>query len=186
MFIGMTGHTNIEKVKGKKIAGIGDTYDIESYESILIEIEKVLHNIATDYGIDFNNLTLVSGMARGIDEIFAEIAVRNNLDLVLSIPNSIYWHKNRDLSRGVRAQAIQYDRYLKYANTVSIIEVKKNYNGKEYQFANFARNQNIIDESNLVISYKAYDSTGTDDAIKAAKASGKYFGNVPDILKAVL
>jgi hypothetical protein len=186
MIVGITGHTNIEKASGKKINGVGAEYDLESYETVLADIEKVLHIVADEYQIAFNDMTLVSGMARGIDEIFAEIAVRNNLKLILSIPNSIGWHKNRNLSRGVRAQAINYDRYVKYVNTVSIVEVKKDYRGKVYQFANFARNQNIIDESNLVLSYKAYDSTGTDDAIRAAKDANKYFGNVPDILKAVL
>lgn len=183
MIIGITGHTNIEKATGIKLLESGEVYNQESVEFIIRQIELVLRGICDLYNTEFNDLTLVSGMARGVDEIFAEVAYRNQLKLILTIPNSIKWHKNRDRSRGVRAQAINYDRYLTYENTIEVLEIPKVYNGKVYKFANFARNQSIIDESNIVISYKSYDSAGTNDAIAGAKAAGKYFGNVPDLVK---
>lgn len=165
---------------------ISSEYDIVVYKKVYNEISEMVDRFCGKEQIKKENLVLISGMARGADEIFAIYAMKNNLPLILSIPASIEWHKNRGFSRGIRAQAIQYDEIVEYVQNrikdgcpySKINEIPKIYRGKEYKFVNFARNQNIIDESEYVISYKKRASVGTSDAIKLAEEAGKYYGNV--------
>lgn len=180
MKIALTGHTNIEKANNLKLLNNGEQYDPVAYKLTYDAMVQGLKDISADQGFDFNNLELITGMARGADEVFAMIALDFNLKLICSIPHSVQWHRNRDYSRGVRAQAIQYDKILSYCkkNNYPICEIKKNYNDKVFQFANFARNQHMVDSADFLISYKRYDSTGTDHCIDLGKSVGKYLGNV--------
>jgi len=180
--LGITGHTNVEKANGMIIEDNGTIYNDIAFKKVYKEINDMVKTLF----YKSENLVFISGMARGVDEIFAIYAMNHNIPLIASIPYSLEWHKNRGLSRNVRAQAIYYDKIISYINNridngcqfSKIVEVPKNYNDKEYKFANFARNQNIIDESEGVVSYYKYDSSGTKDAIKKAKKYKKYLGNV--------
>ncbi len=176
--ISITGHADIERCIFKKPKQEGQIYDKEAYDEVYKNIEKVINKLFPD-----KDITLISGMARGADEIFAKFAINNNLPLILSIPGSVKWHKDRGLSRGIRAQAIDYEDILKYKNIVKIYEVNKNYNGKMYDYVNFARNQQMVDISDKVLSYRIYQSSGTDNGIKVATEAKKYIGNIPDIAK---
>ena len=168
--IALTGHTNIEKALDLKlIDDTGQKYNQAAFS----EVFKMMSEKLSIY----DKPVLVSGMARGADEVFAFYAIKHNLELILSIPNSITWHKNRGLSRGLRAQAIFYDYILEY-NKLTIYEIKKDYNNNIYQFANFARNQHMVDISDGVFSFKSYESTGTNDCIKRAEEQNKYLGNI--------
>jgi len=170
MILSLTGHTNIEKALGKELIDKhGCKYNQIAFKQAFEIISKKI--------LEYNNPTLVSGMARGADEVFAFIAIYFNLNLILSVPNSVYWHKNRQFSRNFRAQAIFYDYILHYRN-LTIHEIKKDYNGEIYPFANFARNQHMVDISDGVFSFKSYESTGTNDCIKRAKQQNKFLGNL--------
>jgi hypothetical protein len=79
----------------------------------------------------------------------------------------------------MRAQAIFYDYILSY-DKLEIFEIKKIYNNKEYYFANFARNQHMVNISDGVYCFKSYNSSGTDDCIKRAKEQNKFLGNIYD------
>jgi len=147
----------------------GKKYNKEAFIKTYKMIEEALKG--------YKQITIISGMARGADEVFAFYAIKNNLPLILSIPNSVHWHKNRDLSRNMRAQAIYYDKILNY-NKLTIYEIKKDYNGNIFHFANFARNQHMVDIADMVFSFKSYNSSGTDDCIKRAKEQNKYIGNI--------
>ena len=175
MKITITGHTNIEKIHGYPVPENG--YNNDALAKTYNEILEGLKKFCETSSINFSDLTLVSGMARGVDEVFALIAMKHNLELILAIPGSINWHQNRGTSRGIRAQAVFYNEILMYKKISSIIEVKKTYNGLNFQFVNIARNQFMVDTSDYVFSYKAYDSTGTDDCITRAKKKGNYTGN---------
>jgi len=179
MKIAITGHTNIEKAIDLDLSyDHGQKYNKEAFDKVYKIVEDNLKLYCFNNKITFNELVLISGMARGIDEIFAILAIRNDLGLILSIPGSISWHKNRSLSRGMRAQAVYYDRILGYKNILEIVEVQKTYNGGKYHFVNMARNQHMVDISDGVFSFKSYDSTGTDDCINRATKSEKYLGNL--------
>lgn len=180
--ISITGHTNIEKACGlPMIDEYGHEYNPQALKEVYSNIERVILSIAEKHNIDVSNITLASGMARGVDEVFALFAIKNDMPLILCVPNSLKWHRNRDLSRGIRSQAIFYNQITRYSKIVSINEIKKQYNGKEYKYGNFARNQNLVDVADYVISYKCYDSTGTDDCIKRAELAEKYLLNVPNV-----
>lgn len=182
MILAFTGHTNLEKVHGYKLENNGAYYNGDSFNKTYSQLEKGLLNFCTENNLKLEDLTIVSGMARGFDEVVAIFAVRNNLDLILSIPHSVSWHQNRDLSRCVRAQAINYAKLLSYSKA-KIFEIKKNYNFQVFTYANFARNQHMVDIANYIFSYKAYDSVGTDDCIIRAKQQNKYIGNIYEGVK---
>lgn len=190
MKIAFTGHTNIEKVCGIEYDNSNllkyeahSQYDMDSYTIIFNRIHQFLLEFSFRFNIDIKDIEVISGMARGIDEIAALVAINLNLKLILAIPNSVSWHKQRPPSRGIRAQAIYYDYILNYSK-LEIVEIKKDY-GNGHPFANFARNQYMVDIADKVASYKVYDSTGTDHCIKAAIKKGNYLGNIPDLLKKI-
>lgn len=179
MKIAITGHTNIEKAVGLELKyPNGSNYDKNAFEIVYNEIESGLKLFCEKEKIDFNSLILISGMARGVDEVFAIVAIRNNLELILSIPGSIHWHKNRGLSRDMRAQAVYYDKILKYDKLIEKNEIGKNYNEETFYLVNLARNQHMVDIADGVFCFKSYDSTGTDDCIKRAKKKGNFLGNL--------
>lgn len=170
MKIAITGHTNIEKAVGMDLYHPnGLIYNDEAF--------KKVYRMIDDGMSIYKNATIISGMARGVDELFAFYAIKNKLPLILSVPNSVAWHKNRDLSRNMRAQAVFYDEILKY-NNLTIFEIKKDYNRGNYLFANFARNQHMVDIADGVLCFKSYKSSGTDDCIKRAKNLNKFLGNL--------
>jgi len=186
-FIGFTGHTNIEKANNKELLENGLIYNSEVFDFVREELKNAISNIKKDKKID--EYGIVSGMARGVDEVAAIIAMEENIPLILSIPNSVSWHISRPYSRGVKAQAINYSSILNYVKNriikgcpySKINEIRKEYIGKVYKYANEARNQNIIDASNIVVSYLKYPSTGTLDGIDKAKMKNKYYNNITDI-----
>ena len=179
MKIAITGHTNIEKATGLGLKEKnGKKYNKKAFDLTYKQIEDNLKLFCKKNNIKFKELTLISGMARGIDEVFAILAIRNNLKLILSIPGSIQWHKNRSLSRDMRAQAIYYEKILNYKNIESINEIKKDYNNGNFYFVNMARNQHMVDIADGVFCYKSYDSRGTDDCINRAKKKGNFLGNL--------
>jgi uncharacterized phage-like protein YoqJ len=184
--IGFTGHTNIERICKKELINCGLEYDLDSYNKIKSEIEKAIDIVK---GSD-TEYVIISGMARGIDELAALVCMERNMPLILSIPNSIKWHSTRGKSRNIKSQAINYSLIVKYVKDKisngckysKINEISSCYLGKTYKYANEARNQNIIDASTKVLSYLAYPSTGTLDGIKKAKQKNKYYGNIPEII----
>ena len=115
-------------------------------------------------------------MARGVDEIAGLVAMDKGLTLICSVPHSVEWHKNRENTSKGRVQAIFYDKFIEYPRS-SWVEIKKSYSGG-HQFANFARNCFMVDSATDVVSFKQYDSTGTDHCIKYAKKENKYIGNI--------
>ena len=120
---------------------------------------------------------IIVGMARGLDEIAGLVAMDMGLPIVCCVPHSIDWHKNREKTQKGYVQARFYDRFLNYPHA-TWYEIKKTYSSG-WPFANFARNAAMVDLADRVISFKCYDSAGTDHCIKLAKKAGKYAGNIP-------
>lgn len=181
MKLAITGHTNIEKIYNLPLPLHGQIYDKTSWDKLYSQLYFGVLNFLEEKDLSFSELTFISGMARGVDEVWASIAKHNNIPLILSIPNSIAWHKSRPFSRGIRAQAIYYDWILNY-DKLEVFEIRKDYNSpncsENYPYANAARNQHMVDISDYVFSFKSYDSTGTDDCIKRAQQLNKYKGNL--------
>lgn len=119
---------------------------------------------------------IIVGMARGLDEIAGIVAMDMDLELVCCVPHTIQWHSTRQPTNKGYVQARYYNRFLNYPKAFWI-EVKKTYSSG-WPFANFARNALMVDIANKVISFKCYDSAGTDHCIKLAKKANKYAGNI--------
>lgn len=182
MIISITGHTNIEKALGMELdSPNGVSYNKDAFYRVYSDILEGLNKFCKKNNIGLSDLTLVSGMARGVDEVFAFVAIRNNLKLILSIPGSTSWHKHRGFSRDMRAQAIYYDKILEYKDILEVVQVSKSYNNGNYHLVNLARNQHMVDISDGVFCYKSYDSTGTNDCIKRAKLQNKFLGNLSSL-----
>ncbi|QCT95034.1 hypothetical protein FE773_07470 [Caminibacter mediatlanticus TB-2] len=173
IIIGATGHIDIEKalnINPKK-------EDLSEYdENLLDNMYKKLDELLNG----LKNITFISGMARGWDEIIALFAIKNNYNLILAIPNSVKWHKNRIYKK--RVQAIFYDRILEYKKA-KIYEINKIYNDKFYYYSYFARNQFIVDNSDIILTFYGYKSGGTLDCIKRAKKLNKCIFNFYEIIR---
>ena len=168
--LAFTGHRDIEKAYGVENITV-ETYDKESFNKCYNVVKSYLESY-----IKVNKkVKVVIGMARGFDEVVGIVAMNLKLPLILCIPGSLEWHKNRKDSK--RVQAIYYDDFLNYKNK-EIFEVKKNYS-TGHRFVNFARNCFMIDISTDVVSFRHFESTGTDHCIKYAKKENKYRGNIP-------
>lgn len=170
--LAFTGHTNIEKCYG--MDQIPEVYNEEVYNSCYRDIKNYIDSYIKKYPNE--KIIIITGMARGVDEVAGLVAINLDLDIICSVPHSIVWHKNRENTSKGRVQAISYDKFLEYQKA-SWVEIKKSYSGG-HQFANFARNCFMVDIATDVVSFKQYDSSGTDHCIKYAKAEGKYSGNI--------
>lgn len=172
--LAFTGHTNIEKCYG--IEQIPEKYNQEAFESCYADIKNYIDSYIKKYPNE--KIVIITGMARGVDEVAGLVAMDLCLEIICAVPHSIEWHKNRENTSKGRVQAIYYNRFLQYQKA-SWCEIKKSYSGG-HQFANFARNCFMVDIATDVVSFKQYDSSGTDHCIKYAKKEGKYIGNIVD------
>ena len=184
-YLAITGHANIEKALDMKELD-GKEYNIECFNKVKKEIENYINIYMEDKKIkDIKDIVFISGMARGADEIFALIAKENNCDLILAVPNSLNWHMNRNIrANGGYAQALNYQEILDYVNNnknSNFFEIRKNYNGQIYKYANFARNDFMVLNADNIISYQRNRSPGTEHAIASSKKHGNYYGNTPII-----
>jgi hypothetical protein len=162
-YIGITGHGNIE-------TPFNLFYNPNQYDSDLFI--KVFNDINSFFKNE-QEPVFVSGMARGIDEIFALVAIHNNFDLVLCVPESTEWHKNLPIKE-TRPQAINYDFILNYNNIIQIHETKRILGQNVFN----NRNTDIINISDDIYSYHLFESIGTMDCINKAIKENKYRGNI--------
>lgn len=169
MVIALTGHVKIEKALSLPVVDETlRTYNEEAYEiakkDIFNALKKEIPNIENE------DVIFVSGMARGGDEIFADIAIELNKKLILCVPDSIKWHKRQ------KESAIKYDEILAYSKA-DIREIKKNYNDGNYYTSYHARNQamiDLIDDEGFLLAFYRYDnSPGVLDTIKRAEKANK-------------
>ena len=173
--LAFTGHTNIEKCYGFKEMSEIQYNQIafdKAYKAIKNSIVKFIEACP-----DGKTPRIIVGMARGVDEIAGLVAMDMGLYLVCCVPHSIRWHSTREKTDKGRVQALYYYRFFNYPKAIWF-EIKKSYYPGNWRFANFARNAFMVDLSNKVVSFKCYDSTGTDHCIKYAKFKNKYAGNI--------
>lgn len=184
--LAFTGHTNIEKCYGEKQLPDGFSYNTDcvggigedSANKLYTQIKKaIIKFIESNPNPKIKKPRIIVGMARGVDEIAGIVAMDMWLDIVCCVPHTIQWHSTRPPTNKGYVQAREYNRFLNYPKSFWI-EVKKTYSSG-WPFANFARNAAMVDLGDKVLSFKCYDSAGTDHCIKLAKKAGKYAGNIP-------
>lgn len=182
--IGFTGSRDIEDQNNMELLNKGLTYNDKTYNLVYKEIDIAVKYILLENNLTFKDIKIDSGMARGFDEVRALYRMDRKIPLILSIPESVIHHKNKT-SKKIKTQAIKYNQILKYVENnkeSEIFEIKDEYNGDKYKYANFARNQNIVDNSNVIISYMKKHSNGTYDCIQRRKKKKIYLGDINDIL----
>lgn len=185
-YLAITGHTQIEKGFEKTPYSDG-SYEYDSYLQCKASIKNAVEDYCKKAKIDKKNLVLISGAARGADEIFAHVGMEMGLDIVLAVPHTVEWHKTRGPSTGnTHVQMIEYDMVLDYITKKGgdshIYEIPKYYNGNTYKYVNFARNDFMVHLCDSMFSYKVYESTGTNHAIECATKNDKYCGNYDTII----
>lgn len=92
--LAFTGHTNIEKAYG--LCQIPEIYNADAYDACYSDIKKYIESYINKYNNE--KIIIIVGMARGVDEIAGIVAMDMNLDIICSVPHSIEWHKNRELT----------------------------------------------------------------------------------------
>ena len=143
-------------ITGHRPKSLNNEYDGTGPMSIWIkkEINKVLDKQGPTM--------LISGMALGVDMLFAEIAIERELDLLAAIPckgqEKVWTKKSQD----------RYNKILSYDNC-SKVYVNENYSVWAMQ----KRNEYMVDKSNLLIA--CWDGTvgGTCNAVQYAKKVNK-------------
>ncbi len=183
--IGFTGSRNVEEQNNMTLLNKGIIYNDRAYNLVYKEIDIAVKTIMLENNLNFSDLRIVSGMARGFDEIRAIYRMDRNIPLILSIPESAIHHKNKT-SVKIKTQAIKYNQILKYVENddkSQLFEIKDDYKDEKFKYANFARNQHIVDMSDTVVSYMKSHSNGTYDCIQRRKKQKKYYGNIDEVLK---
>lgn len=106
---------------------------------------------------------LISGMALGVDMLFAEIAIERNVPLLAAIPckgqEKIWPKKSQD----------RYNKILSYENCEKVY-VNENYSGWAMQ----KRNEYMIDRCDILLAvWDKIASGGTYNCVKYAKSKNK-------------
>ena len=121
-------------------------------------IKKEINNI-----LDKHSPTmLISGMALGVDMLFAEIAIERKLDLLAAIPckgqEKVWPKKSQD----------RYNKILSYENCEKVY-VNEKYSGWAMQ----QRNEYMVDSCGLLLAVWDGTTGGTCNAVQYAKKVNK-------------
>ncbi len=139
----------------------------------MTQVKAELIDFKFFYGPD---LSVMSGMAEGFDEILAVAAQSLEIHTILAIPNKgyveYYWGKN-SLTHTTRMEAanqiiLKADEII-YLYDDLYVEV----NGRKIH-ANFARNQYMVDNSNYMLVWDP-KTRGTKDCFKRIEAADRRF-----------
>jgi len=153
-------------ITGHRPNKLGNDYDLTS--DLVKEIKFEIQNIITQYNNvardNWTPLTLITGMALGIDTLFAQISIENKIPFTAAIPcinqDKMWIQKSKDL----------YHSILKH-KLCSIIYVSD----KEYDLECMnKRNEWMVDNCDLLIAVWDGTSGGTANCIKYAKKKKKY------------
>lgn len=156
------------------IAGTGSRElraDEELFEKVIVQVESFLQFQSMT---QMQNLTLMSGMAEGFDEIIAKVARELSVPLICSIPNrgylEYYWKKN---------SVTGFDRYKEAEALCNYAESSGGY--VKYickdlyvdgVHANFVRNNWMVDNSEYMLVYNPV-SRGTSHCYSYIKQVGR-------------
>ena len=154
-------------ITGHRPNKLGNDYDLVS--PLILSIKKYIVNYIKG-GVLHNELmgvtltpTLITGMALGIDTLFAEIAIENNMPFIAAIPCKNQWSMwpNKSVER--------YNRIL--SNPLCTIV---NVSDKPYDSV-CMQNRNVYMVNNCDILIAVWDGTsgGTANCVKYAKSINK-------------
>lgn len=169
-------------ITGHRPNKLGNDYDLTGplIGTIRKKIYEVLRDCITSGYPDIDNmrkqLTLITGMALGIDTLFAQLAIELDIPFIAAIPFAGQYRKWQESS--VR---IYHDILIK-AQSIQVVDINKNVNYSEYcklpetAFSNKKmqdRNIWMVDNCNLLIAVWDGSSGGTKNCVDYAMTTDK-------------
>lgn len=148
-------------ITGHRPNKLGNDYDLVS--PLVKEIKSSIIKILVNECNDLKNLTLISGMALGIDTLFAKIAIEFDYPLHAYIPcmgqEKMWVQKSKDLYNEILQHPLCNVRYIS----------RQNYTPSCMQL----RNEWMVNDCNLLIAVWDGTSGGTKNCVDYAKAQGR-------------
>ncbi len=144
-------------ITGHRPHKLENDYDLKS-----TLINNIKQNII-DFLKDKEDLTLISGMALGIDTLFAKIAVELNIPFIAAIPfinqDKVWIQKSKDLYNNLLNEALEV----------------VNVSGKDFYNPSYMdmRNKWMVDNCDILIAVWDGTSGGTGNCVKYAVSKNK-------------
>lgn len=144
-------------ITGHRPNKLGHDYDLitPKVQQIRKDVTKIVTDIQTNTGVE---PTLISGMALGIDTMFAEIAISLNLPLICAIPcvgqDSRWPHKSQN----------KYRKLLSYEKAKHVFVSNGPYSDDVMQ----KRNMWMVDNCDILIAVWNGTAGGTKNCIDYA------------------
>ena len=153
-------------ITGHRPNKLGNDYDLTSklVKAIQARIITELHDLADIYGFgDIRLFTLISGVALGIDTLFAKIAIEYNIPFIAAIP--CYGQEARWIEKSRK----QYNEIINHPLCTKYYVSDQEYNNHCMQ----DRNIWMVDNCNVLIAVWNGSSGGTANCVKYAQSVGK-------------
>lgn len=147
-------------ITGHRPNKLGNDYNLTSplIQAIKQNILEILGTIQANEQLDVKDITLITGMALGIDTLFAQIAVENNIPFIAAIP-----FEGQNAIWPVRSKIV-YNQLLDKAKQVINVTGQVGYKPEYMQL----RNQWMVDNCDTLIA--VWDGTpgGTANCVQYA------------------
>lgn len=150
-------------ITGHRPHRLGNDYDLTSplIQKIKMELQALLNDyLSHSTG---NDIILISGMALGIDTLWAELAIENNLPLIAAIPC-----QNHD-SLWTKASKERYHKILNHPLTEVVMVTNELYSGICMQ----KRNEYMVNNCDILVGVWNGSEGGTANCVKYAKSVGR-------------
>jgi uncharacterized phage-like protein YoqJ len=146
-------------ITGHRPSKLRNDYDLKS--DYVLRIKREIVNILSENDLD--KMILISGMALGIDQLFTEIAIENNIPFKAYIPclgqASVWTEKTRE----------KWKNMLEQAEEVVNTSGKINYEPHMMQM----RNERMVNDCDMIIAVWDGTSGGTKNCIDYAVKKNK-------------
>ena len=152
-------------ITGHRPSKLGGDYDLTSklLQDIKIQILWELHLLAPDYVLNKHFFTLITGMALGIDTLFAKIAIEGEIPFIAAIPCKQQYKKWAQKSRELWMDITDHKLCDKYYVSEEV------YTHDCMQ----KRNEWMVDNCDILIAVWDGTSGGTANCVEYAKSKGK-------------
>ncbi len=149
-------------ITGHRPNKLGNDYDLNS--PLIQWIKNEINKILVQYYYYPNELELITGMALGIDTLFAKIAIENNIPFIAAIPCKNQW------SKWIQKSIEIYQNILQHKNCTIYNVSTNNYSNTCMQ----DRNIWMVDNCDILIAVWDGTSGGTANCIKYAESVNKH------------
>lgn len=156
-------------ITGHRPNKLGNDYDLTSALTaairarILLELRNIMSDYKSDIIIPPTDVTLITGMAQGIDTLFAKIAIDYGFQFIAAIP---CW--NQDKMWPPKAKEAYSNILANWLCTIQLVTPSE-YTPQCMQI----RNQWMVDNCDVLIAVWDGSKGGTANCVKYAQQQGK-------------